>query len=210
MRSFAITLTITPPCFLPLHKYAAVCAACGFRLRTDFDGAVRYAVCACLLWRAHASLHFCFLHSLLLVLVVCLVGHVCVFVFMMSTNDALCRDDIFEARGYDELVVEELFHAATDDEDYDVAEYSTGDDSRRWLEKFRKRRNIAVRKVQRRTKLSDAERDARSQKFYVFWYLQPSTVRVWLTLDEIPASLGGLLGNVETLEHMGSMNVMAL
>ena len=82
--------------------------------------------------------------------------------------------------------------------------------SRRWLEKFRKRHNIVVRKVQRRTKLSDAERDARLQRFYAFLYLQPSAVRVWVNLDEIPASLGGLLGNVETLEHEGSRNVMAL
>ena len=64
--------------------------------------------------------------------------------------------------------------------------------------------------MQRRTKLSHAERDARLQKFYVLLYLQPSAVRVWVNLDEIPASLGGLLGNVETLEHMGSTNVMAL
>ena len=39
--------------------------------------------------------------------------------------------------------------------------------SRRWLEKFRKRHNIVVRKVQRQTKLSHAERDARLQRFYV-------------------------------------------
>ena len=82
--------------------------------------------------------------------------------------------------------------------------------SRRWLEKFRKRHNIVVQKVQRRTKLSDAERDARLQRFYAFLYLQPSAVRVWVNLDEIPASLGGLLGNVETLEHEASRNVMAL
>ena len=33
---------------------------------------------------------------------------------------------------------------------------------------------------------------------------------LWVNLDEIPTSLGGLLGNVETLKHMGSTNVMAL
>ena len=40
LRFFAITLTLSPLCFLPLHRYAAACAACGFRLCTDFDTAV--------------------------------------------------------------------------------------------------------------------------------------------------------------------------
>ena len=48
---------------------------------------------------------------------------------MMSTSDAPGCEDISEARGYDELVVEEFFDAATDDEDSDVAEYSTGDET---------------------------------------------------------------------------------
>ena len=47
---------------------------------------------------------------------------------MTSTSDAPGSEDIFEARGHDELVVEEFFDAATDDEDSDVVEYSTGDE----------------------------------------------------------------------------------
>ena len=52
---------------------------------------------------------------------------------MMCTSDAPGCEDISEARGCDELVVEEFFDAATDDEDYDVAEYPTGDETEGFL-----------------------------------------------------------------------------
>ena len=45
--------------------------------------------------------------------------------------------------------------------------------SRRWLEKFRKRHSIVLRKCQRKTQLSAAERTARLQKYYAYIYLQP-------------------------------------
>ena len=48
------------------------------------------------------------------------------------------------------------------------------------------------------------------QKFYAVLYSQPSAVHVWVTLDQIPAALGGLLGDMELVEHMGSTNVMPL
>ena len=80
--------------------------------------------------------------------------------------------------------------------------------SRRWLEKFRKRHSIVLRKCQRKTQLSAAERTARLQKFYAYIYLQPSTISVWVNFDEIPATLAGVMGSVQTLEHAGTANVM--
>ena len=66
--------------------------------------------------------------------------------------------------------------------------------SRRWLGKFRRRHHIVVRVAQRHTQLTTAERNARLQKFYAYLYLQPSSIHVWVNLDEIPSSLAGLLG----------------
>ena len=80
--------------------------------------------------------------------------------------------------------------------------------SRRWLEKFQKRHHIVLRKAQRRTQLSAAERDSILNQLYTYLYLQPFAIEVWVNLDEIPAALAGLLGNVQTLEHKGSLNVM--
>ena len=80
--------------------------------------------------------------------------------------------------------------------------------SRCWLEKFRKRHSIVLQKCQRKTQLSAAEHTARLQKFYAYIYLQRSTISVWVNFDEIPATLAGVMGNVQTLEHAGTANVI--
>ena len=80
--------------------------------------------------------------------------------------------------------------------------------SRRWLGKFRKRHSIVLRKCQRKTQLSAAERTARLQKYYAYIYLQPSTISVRVNFDEIPATLAGVIGNIQTLQHARIANVM--
>ena len=80
--------------------------------------------------------------------------------------------------------------------------------SHRWLEKFRKRHSIVLHKCQRKTQLLSVERTTRLQKFYAYIYLQLSTISVWVNFDEILASLAGVMGNVQTLEHSGATNVM--
>ena len=80
--------------------------------------------------------------------------------------------------------------------------------SRRWLEKFHRRHHIVVTKAQCQTQLTTANRNALSQKFCAYLYLQPSSTRAWVGLDEIPASLARLLGGMHTLPHMGATNVM--
>ena len=61
-------------------------------------------------------------------------------------------------------------------------------------------------KAQRRTQLSAAEQDSKLNQLYTCLYLQPSAIWVWVNLDEI--LLAGPLGNVQTLKHKGSSNVM--
>ena len=45
---------------------------------------------------------------------------------MASTSRGPCEASILEARNHDQLVVEELYDAVTDDDESNVAAYSTG------------------------------------------------------------------------------------
>uniref|UniRef100_A0A7S1NRH2 HTH CENPB-type domain-containing protein n=1 Tax=Eutreptiella gymnastica TaxID=73025 RepID=A0A7S1NRH2_9EUGL len=80
--------------------------------------------------------------------------------------------------------------------------------SKKWLERFRRRHMIVLRKVQRRTRLSAEACTERLNKFLGFLYMQPRIIRVWVNYDEMPANLTGAMGNATTLEHRGSRNVI--
>ena len=44
-------------------------------------------------------------------------------------------------------------------------------------------------------------------RFYCYSYLQPESLKVWVNLDEIPASLAGIMGIPVTLQHKNVQNV---
>ena len=80
--------------------------------------------------------------------------------------------------------------------------------SAKWIECFRRRHRIVLRKSQRRSQLSNEERENRLNKFYSFLYLQPTAFKVFVNYDEMPGSLAGMMGQATTLEHCGTENVI--
>ena len=78
----------------------------------------------------------------------------------------------------------------------------------KWIERFRRQHRIVLRKSQRRSRLSNEEREKRLNKFYSFFYLQPTAFKVFVSYDEMPGSLAGLMGHATSLEHCGTENVI--
>ena len=80
--------------------------------------------------------------------------------------------------------------------------------SPKWPERFRRRHCIVLRKSQRRSQLSNEEREKNFNKFYAFLYLQPTTFKVFINYDQMPTSLADMMGQATTLEHHGTENVI--
>ena len=78
----------------------------------------------------------------------------------------------------------------------------------KWLQRFRRRHRIVLRKSQRRTQLSPEERTKRFDKFYTYLYVTPKGHKVFINYDEIPAALAGMLGQLTTLDIRGNTNVL--
>ena len=77
-----------------------------------------------------------------------------------------------------------------------------------WLQRFRRRHHIAMRKSQRHTQLSLEERTKRFNKFYMYLYVTPKGHKVFINYDELPAALAGMLGPLTTLDIKGNTNVL--
>ena len=78
----------------------------------------------------------------------------------------------------------------------------------KWLQRFRRRHRIVLRKSQRRTQLSPEERTKRFDKSYTYLYVTPKGHKVFINYDEIPAALAGMLGQLGTLDIKGNTNVL--
>ena len=65
-----------------------------------------------------------------------------------------------------------------------------------------------LRKLQRCTQLSPEERTKRFNKFHTYLYVIPKGHKVFINYDEILAALGGILGQLTTLDIKGNTNVL--
>ena len=78
----------------------------------------------------------------------------------------------------------------------------------KWLQRFRQRHRIALRKSQHRTQLSPEEGTKRFDGFYTHLYVTPKGHKVFIYYDEKLAALAGMLRQLTTLDIRSNTNVL--